>query len=479
MKLGFWLGLLCLVLPNVTTGEVVKGIYGVPSIAVRNPLSYVEDMEKAGVNAVFVKPDPDTVKWFKNRGVRVFISIDAYGGSKAWKEFPNSRPVLADGSLLGENREYACHGGACPTHKGWRRERLSYIDGLIKTFEAEGVPIDGIWLDYIRYPGRWSVPKPEIPDTCYCPRCLGKFAEDTGIELPTGVSRKDAKTQRGKEGQRSDVGGQMSEGYGRTVENEKDGMIGWAAGGNTKQVSKWIKENCPSEWMKWKREQINAFVRAVRELLDKKPYESRPLLGIFLVPWTKGERQNEVCYAFGQDGFELAKYADVISPMVYHKKMGRPASWVGFMTRYYEERVPCQVWPIVQAMDSTAEEFGEVMKSAGQGGADGVLGDSFESVEKAGLWEGFGAFEPLPNLMGSADYADLRRLAEIQPGYGECGEWVVPLPDCEPGAEYGFRGGFYQRIWENGAYPMVSLWGQEFLLNTHWKSKVFQPLMVY
>ncbi len=430
----FWLGLLCLLLPNVAAGEVVKGIYGVPAVGERDPLSYVEDMEKAGVNAVFVKPDRDTVKWFKAKGFKVFVSVDAYGGSKAWKRFPDSRPVLADGSLLGE-KPYACHGGACPSHEGWQRERISYIAGLLKEFDSGDLKIDGIWLDYIRYPGRWSVLDPKIPDTCYCGRCLSKFSKDTGIQFS-----KDLKTR---------------------------------------ETSRWIKENCPYEWMKWKKEQINAFVEKVRERLDKEPSESRPLLGIFLVPWTKGERQNGVCYAFGQDGFELTKYADVISPMVYHKKVGRSEAWVGVMTRYYEERVSCEIWPIVQAMDCTVEEFAAVMRYAGEGGADGVLGYPFGAIDKAGLWEGFRGFERLPNLLVSADYADLRRLVEIQPGYGECGEWIVPLADCEAGAVYEFRGDFWQRVWENGAYPMVSLWGREFLLNTHWKSKAFQPLRVY
>ena len=437
--------------PTPAMGEVVKGIYGVPSISERDPLSYVGEMEKAGVNAVFVKPVRDTIKWFNAKGFKVYVSIDAYGGKSAWTKYPDSRPVLADGSPLGESPKYACHGGACPTHRAWREERLGYIEKLLHEFSGKDGKIDGIWLDYIRYPGRWSVLDPKIPDTCYCPRCLKTFSKDTGIEFPP-----DSKTQ---------------------------------------EVSRWIKEKCPHEWMKWKRQQITSFVMAVRKIIDQRPVETRPLLGIFLVPWTKGERENGVCYAFGQDGFALAEYADVLSPMAYHKKMGQAASWVGFMTQYYEERVPCQVWPIVQVMDSTVEEFSEVMKYAGQGGADGVLGYPFNAMKPA-LWTGFRAFHQLPDLMVNGlaqkrkDAKEKQRKEEIakirgaegigiSPGYGECAEWVVPLPACEPGAEYQFRGEFYQQVWENGAYPMVSMWGNEYLLNTHWKSKVFQPLRVF
>ncbi|MFP4087286.1 MAG: hypothetical protein ACLFUL_10900 [Desulfobacteraceae bacterium] len=468
MKRLWCFALFFLVLPTAVSGEVVKGIYGVPSIGERDPLSYVEDMEEAGVNAVFVKPDLETVKWFKERGLKVFVCVDAYGGKKAWKRFPDSRQVLAEGSLLGKDRKYGCHGGACASHEGWRKARLADIDELIRGYEARGVPIDGIWLDYIRYPGRWSVVEPKIPDTCYCKRCLETFAKDTGIQAPTE--------------------------------------------GITEQAADWIKKNCPYEWMKWKKGRIERFVRAVRRLVDQHAEKTRPILGIFLVPWTHGERGNAVCYAFGQDGFELAQYADVISPMVYHKKVGRPVSWVGYMTRYYAERAGCEVWPIVEAVVLEEEKvgrsegekvtgLGEVMRYAGEGGAGGVLAFAFGAVDKGKLWEGFEGFERLPDMLRKAQSAksgaqsakskmdagdawmpgwlDGEDLVSVCPEYGECEEWVAPLGDCEPGQEYEFRGEFYQRVWENGKYPKVSLWGKRCLLNTHWKSKVFQPLRAY
>jgi len=465
-KTGLLVGLLVFVVllfspyPASAMGEEIKGIYGVPSMAKLHPSSYLDDMQKAGVNAVFIKPDGDTIKWFNARGFQVYVSIDAYGGRGAWKRYPDSRPVLSDGSLLGENPEYACHGGACPTHRAWREKRLGYIKKLLLEFRGKDGKIDGIWLDYIRYPARWSVLDPQIPDTCYCDRCLRKFSKDMGIQLPKRV--------------------------------------------NTEETSLWIKEYCPVEWMKWKKEQISGFVADVKKIIDESFEDSRPLLGLFLVPWTKGERQNEISYKFAQDPFQLSQLADVISPMVYHKKVGRQASWVGFMTQYYEETVSCHVWPIVQAMGCTADEFAEVIKYAGQGGADGVLGYPFSAMN-AELWPGFREFRRLPNLIrrgqsakGRAQRAERIVLGAersritkqpitnnpsesigLCPGYGECAEWVMPLPACEPGAEYQFRGEFYQRVWENGAYPTVSIWGSEYFLNTHWKSKMFQPLRVY
>ena len=336
-------------------GEVVKGIYGVPSLAKRHPSTYVEELEKGGVNAVFVRPDKDTIKWFNARGFKVYVSINVFGGKGAWKKYPDSRPVKSDGSYLGSKQGYKGHGGMCPTHPEWRNKRLKYIEKLVKEFGGEG-GIDGVWLDFIRYPGLWEVLEPEIPDTCFCSRCLKKFVVDSKVKLPKGL--------------------------------------------NGKEAADWIKGNVPYEWMKWKKQQIASFVAKVRKVLDQRPIETRPILGIFLVPWTKGERQNAVSYAFGQDYFQLGKYADVLSPMVYHKMVGQPPSWVGSMSQYYEETVPCQVWPIVQATDCTAEEFAEVMKYASEGAADGVLGYSFSAMN-ANLWDGFREFRRLPNLLVS------------------------------------------------------------------------------
>ena len=488
MKKIFLFCLLFLLLTGVAKGEVVKGIYGVPSISHRDPLSYVAEMEKAGVNAVFVPADKETVAWFKERGFQVFVSVNAFGGEGSWKSFPDSRPIKADGSLLGSGSGDKGHGGACPTHEGWRAERLKYVVQLVGEFGGEG-GIDGLWLDFIRYPGFWETAAPEIPDTCYCPRCLKKFQADSKVQMPKGVEGKDA--------------------------------------------AAWIRGNAPYEWMKWKKEQIASFVSETRDVMEKNRGK-RPLkLGLFLVPLTKGERGNAISYLLAQDPFQLSALVDVISPMVYHKMCGRGAEWVGYMCRYYSETAKCLLWPIVQSVDCVSEEFGNAVRFAGQGGADGVLVYSFKGMGP-GFWSGMKDFQELPNLIanpgftvreGSADYpstisrsygagADYtderlrgqsaeRRAQGAERGkrqglritnnkstnnepYGiavtardEWGEeWVVPLAPCEAGAEYVFRGEFWRDGWRNGVYPEVSIWGKEFLVNTHLKAKVFQPIRV-
>jgi len=514
-----FLVLICFPASGSAAGGVVKGIYGVPSIGARDPLSYVGDMEKAGVNAVFVPADQNTVRYFKDRGFKVYVSVNVFGGKGAWKRYPDARPVMADGSLLGSEEGYKAHGGVCPTHEGWRQGRLSRIEELVTGLGGEG-GIDGIWLDFIRYPGRWETPAPEIPDTCYCARCLARFQQDTGILVP------------------GDLG--------------------------TKEASQWIRSHCAHDWMQWKKAQIASFVRDVRGILDRCSEMNRPILGLFLVPWTKGERGNDVSYLLAQDPFQLSELADVISPMVYHEMCGRGARWVGYMTQYYRETAKARVWPIVEAVEAESieaqgsklkaqsgtrkaessklkaqrekgyplsvigyqgeekrtGELEKVARFAAEGGADGVLVYSFKAVDQTGLWDGFRGFESLPDMLWKEQGAGSREQgAELEAQsskleaqssklkaerqsegeqslritnqritnndsvsvtaldeWGE--EWVTAAGACEAGKAYVFTGELWRDGWQNGVYPAVRLWGKEFLLDTHLKAKYWQPVRV-
>ena len=432
---------LCLI-PFLVHGEGVRGMYGLPSIGIVNPDTYVSQLRNAGINGVFVPPEKETVKWFKENGYQVYVSVNAFGGKSAWKDHPDSRPVKADGSFLGSEAGYKGHGGVCPTHEGWRKERLGYVKRLLE--ELDG--IDGIWLDFIRYPGLWEVPKPEIPDTCYCSRCLTKFQQKSGITIPSDL--------------------------------------------NTAGSAAWIKAHCPFQWMEWKKAQIASFVSETRKVINEGSGK-RPLkLGLFLVPWTKGERGNAVCYLLGQDPFQLSGFADVISPMVYHRMCGKSPEWVGFMTAYYKETASGQVWPIVQSVDCSAKEFGEAVTWAWRGGADGVLVYSFRSSDYDPQITDYDPqisqiiVDKKDAKAGSADYMDffgerivgLEASVRAEDEWGDA--WAVPLGKCEPGKEYVFRGEFWRDGWRNGVYPTVSLWGKRFLVNTHLKAKVWQPIRV-
>jgi hypothetical protein len=79
-----------------------------------------------------------------------------------------------------------------------------------------------------------------------------------------------------------------------------------------------------------------------------------------------------------------------MSPMVYHKRMGRPPAWVGESVAWLTRSVrsgagrPPRIWPIVQAANEpgtvTAEEFAEVLRLGASGCATGVMMFTIGSV---------------------------------------------------------------------------------------------------
>ena len=501
---------------------VTVGMYGVPSIKSVNPHTYQDQLEKAGVNAVFVPDDEETIKWFKEKGYKVFISMNVFGGTGPWKKYTDSRPVKENGELLEEGE--GGYGGICPTHEAWRKERLDYIESVLRRFGGkEG--IDGIWLDFIRYPGMWEVARPDVPDTCYCKRCLSKYYESRGRGEGTEDRRQKTEVRSQREGGAGTEDAKLR-GY-------EDGRETAQSATNTSSTHPHIHTSTHPpianyEWMVWKKKQISSFVIEAKRIIERYSKERPVKLGLFLVPWTKGERQNDISFKIAQDAFELSKYADVISPMVYHKMCGQDESWVGRMTEYYKETASCEVWPIVQSHDCGQGEFANVVRYAGEAGADGVLVLSFGGM-KPDLWNGLKAFKKPENLLGensvelragsvegltswqagkpaslqaesiqitqSLNRPSLKTFNEyylrdeyvrkpldavgVKADYGREGEWETALPKCMPGREYLFTGLFYRDTFENGVYADVSIWGQKFRVNEHLWAGTFQPVRVY
>jgi len=404
-------------------GAALRGMYGVPGVPAGDPARTEDKLRSGGINAVFVPGDETAVQWFKSRGYKVFISVNAFGGRGPWKRWPDSRPVTAAGRPYGEDlpQERAI-GGVCPTHPGWRAERLRHIDTLLKRL---GPHADGIWLDFIRYPGLWerTGAAAYYPDTCYCPRCRRLFLEHlaaTGKRPAVSLTAMEAPA-----------------------------------------AAAWIRKHRAREWRQWKQEQILSFVREVRKLRDERTGGGAPphgktatgagaavdsggaaivagqdeaaartatgaerssgrpfLLGAFLVPWTKGEREGAVSWILGQDPFALGGLVDVVSPMVYHRMVGRSPAWVGEMTAYYRETMPAAVWPIIQSEDTGAAEFLAAVNAAAAGGADGILVYSYRGM-KADLWAPLRSFRLRENLLPNPDLTIPVR-ASAPPGWTGC-----------------------------------------------------------
>lgn len=258
----------------------------------------LEAGQSLGLNTFFLSNknlEEKTLKVLEEKGFKIFVEVGIFSGEDWWKKYPDSRPVDFRGRLVEKENGYT---GVCPCHFGVREERLKEIKELL------GLDIDGVWLDFIRYPGRWEVKQPKLYQSCFCANCLFSFADFLKAEIP-----------RGK------------------IEKKAD----------------WILKNHLSDWTLFKCQQVGSFVKETRELIkaDKK----KIWLGIFAVPWREKDFRGAITKILGQDFRALAEWVDVFSPMVYHRMVGKKVSWISDQVDYFSQKTKKKVLPIVQVTD--------------------------------------------------------------------------------------------------------------------------------
>ena len=52
-------------------------------------------LRQAGVKHVFAPPQLPTITRLKREGFQVFLTLNAFGGAAAWKQYPDAVPVTA------------------------------------------------------------------------------------------------------------------------------------------------------------------------------------------------------------------------------------------------------------------------------------------------------------------------------------------------------------------------------------------------
>ncbi|MDI6784010.1 MAG: putative glycoside hydrolase, partial [bacterium] len=252
----------------------MKAIYGLKSDGRQFPGLNSEQIAKQlkewGITAVFGGyENPELVNHLHQQGISVYAERAIFAGEKYWKSHPESRPITDKGLPLEKDKWYA---GVCPNQDWLRAEKLNEIKKLCENYQ-----LDGIWLDFIRYPCHWEVKQPRFDRTCFCPVCLAKFQKETKIRIPNHL----------------------------TTAADK---------------AKWLLNVKKVEWNKWRTEQITDFVHQAKKVIKQQP---RPVLvGMFGVPWRETDFNYAIIDYIAQDYRALAKDIDIFSPMVYHKMCG-------------------------------------------------------------------------------------------------------------------------------------------------------------
>lgn len=282
----------------------------------------VDKIVKSGVNEVSIKWehwDQALIDLLRSNKIKIYAEVSLFVHEEMWQKYPDSRPIDRDGTPMEPINWYY---GVCPNHSKVQEEKLSIIDQVI-----DSIGIDGIWLDFIRYPCHWEeVRNSNITEYCFCARCLEKFDKD--------------------------VGG--------TPEGE--------------------------DWIRWKCHQITDFVQEVRNRI--KVSNKNIQLGIFAVPWAEYSYGNAIHKIVCQDFRELAKYIDLFGVMTYHRLTEQSISWIGEVVEHVAQVTQKSVIPLIQSMDIpvtiSGDEFRRTIQNAIGNHSEGVIVFHFHDLLEHG-----------------------------------------------------------------------------------------------
>jgi hypothetical protein len=284
----------------------IRGLYGgVPTEWIQSGRSLAD----YGVNAVWMGSGSLSaagVALVKSQGAQVFAEFNTLHDAGYIETHPDTAPIGADGEICPPPDGWQ---GACPTHPGYRRTRMDAFRAALRDHE-----IDGIWLDYHHSHASWEQATPNLPDTCFCARCLAQFTQETGLALPDGSVAATARLLLGE---------------------------------------------LRPDWTDWRCGVFTDWVREFRAIVDAE----RPgaLLGTFHCPWTDEERDGALRAKLAIDLTAQAPYLDVFSIMPYHARFGHAddPEWISRSVASLGQKLGVQgvpgerhrVWPIVQLAD--------------------------------------------------------------------------------------------------------------------------------
>lgn len=261
-----------------------------------------------GVDAVFIGSGSITeerINWVQSQGARIYAEFNTLHRAEYLENHPDAAPIGTDGMP-----SPAPHGwqGICPSHPGYRAQRMLEFRKLLRNF-----PLDGVWLDYHHSHASWEREVPVMPDTCFCQRCLQQFTADTSIQLPE----------------------------------------------TSQESAQLILSRHAPEWTRWRCDLLTDWVREFRSILDEERPEA--LLGTFHNPWSDEDFDGARIKKLAIDLKGQADYIDVFSPMPYHARFGHVGDlgWISEQTSWLGEHLgiegsgdaETQIWPIVQLSD--------------------------------------------------------------------------------------------------------------------------------
>ena len=284
----------------------LRGIYGGVPQEILDAGTRLRDF---GIDAVWLGSGsftPERLALLRAERVQVYAEFNTLHAAEYLKEHPDAAPIGTDGQVSPPPQGWQ---GICPTHDGYRRFRMDAFRKLLQDFA-----IDGVWLDYHHSHASWERADPDMPDTCFCDRCLRRFQDATGIRLP------DAPV------------------------SERAALL--------------LSTHRPA-WIRWRLNLFTDWVREFRDIIEA----TRPsaLLGTFHNAWSDEDLGGARLEKLAIDLKAQAAYVDVFSPMVYHARFGHSTdpAWIARQVTWLGKHLGIsgvagerhRIWPIVQISD--------------------------------------------------------------------------------------------------------------------------------
>jgi hypothetical protein len=255
-----------------------------------------------GVNAIMTESDSyelSALDAARNAGLRFFAGVacfsDHASNFRSLRKRPELWPVLENGQRRQQMEWYV---GMSPTDRSRQVETLEEIKSLARSY-----PVDGIFLDFARWPLHWEIelrPERDRPlDSSFDPATLAMF------EGAAGALPRDLET--------------------------------------TSALAAWIGRNRLSEWVQFKCKVVNDFVSEARNVLKEARTDAE--LGIYAVPNVNGLTEPLT----GQRIKDLAPLVDWIAPMLYHNILLQPPTWIASTLAPVVKVAGKKTLPVLQA----------------------------------------------------------------------------------------------------------------------------------
>lgn len=300
----------------------ITGIYGNPQKLWDKGYS----LDQLGVNAIFLydKSISDQLMTrAKKERVKVFAEFATLNGKGYVETHPEAWAIDNEGKKVEPATWFL---GVCPTEPGFRKYRTDALRELLRKYD-----VDGVWMDYVHWHAQFEDPEPILPETCFCGNCVSAFEVYKGVKV---------------------------------------------SGNNTKTKAQHILKKYDTAWRNWRCAVIADWAKEFKQILKQE--KPGALLGIYHCPWSDNEFDNARRRILGLDYKMLNQYADVFSPMMYHKRMGKTTEWIKENIDWFSGEVngPA-IWPIVQAYNDPSEvsaaEFETVLRNGLSGKSTGVM----------------------------------------------------------------------------------------------------------